>query len=222
MIHHRDAVGHGHRLELVVRDVDHRLLELALQLFELGAHDCPEGRVDIGQRLVEQEDRRLHDRRAADRHALQDVDRKPLRLAVEQRRQLQHLGDSAETAVDLGLGGAAHPRPVGEVLPHRHVGEDRIILEDEADAAPPHRHAGHVALAEKDAAAGRLLHAGDHIHRRRLAAAGRPEQRHELAVGDFEVHRLQRGEVAECLGEVLEVDRAHWCTCRVLAMRFMA
>ena len=32
MVHHRDAVGHGHRLELVVRHVDHGLPELPLQI----------------------------------------------------------------------------------------------------------------------------------------------------------------------------------------------
>ena len=78
-------------------------LNCALQVLQLGAHHRAEGGVDIGQRLVEQEDRRLHDRRAADRHALQDVDRQPVGLAVEQRRQLQQFGDGADAAVDLGL-----------------------------------------------------------------------------------------------------------------------
>ena len=103
MVHDGDAVGHGHGLELVVGDIDHGLPELALQMLQLGAHHGAEGGVDIGQRLVEQEDRRLHDRRAADRHALQDVDRQPVGRAVEQRRQLQQLGDRADAPVDLGL-----------------------------------------------------------------------------------------------------------------------
>ena len=108
MIHHRDAVGHRHRLELVMGDIDHGLLELPLQVLQLGAHHGTERGIDIGQRLVEQEDRRLHDRRAADGDALQDVDRQPVGLAVEQRRELQQLGDRADAAVDLRRRRAAH------------------------------------------------------------------------------------------------------------------
>ena len=43
------------------------------------------------------------------------------------------------------------------------------------------RLAGHVAAAEEDPAAGRELEPADHPQRRRLAAAGRAEQREELA-----------------------------------------
>ena len=122
-----------------------------------------------------------------------------------------------------GLRRAAHLQAIGEILAHRHMREDRVVLEDEADAAPAHRHAGHVAAAEQDAPAGRLLHAGDHVHGRRLAAARRPEQRHELAVLDGEVHGLQRGEVAEFLDQALQADGAHVRPpCLSAAMRFMA
>ena len=43
------AVGHGHRLDLVVGDVDHRDAELALQRPDLGAHLGAELRVEVGQ-----------------------------------------------------------------------------------------------------------------------------------------------------------------------------
>jgi hypothetical protein len=36
--HHGDARGHGHRLELVVRDVDRRRTNALMQLDQLGAH----------------------------------------------------------------------------------------------------------------------------------------------------------------------------------------
>ena len=49
---------------------------------------------------------------------------------------------------------------------------------------------GHVvddALADPEDALGDLLEAGDHAQRRRLAAAGRADEDHELAVLDLEV-----------------------------------
>ena len=54
-------------------------------------------------------------------------------------------------------------------------------------------------------AAGDVLQSGDHPQRRRLAAAGGPDEDHELAVGDIEVH-LFHGLVAvvEHLGDSIE------------------
>ena len=49
------------------------------------------------------------------------------------------------------------------------------------------REPGHVLVVEQDPPAARLDEPRDHPQRRRLAAAGRAEQRHELAVGDVEV-----------------------------------
>ena len=46
----------------------------------------------------------------------------------------------------------------------------------------------HVAAADQDLPAARHLEARDHPQRRGLAAAGRPEQRHQLAGLDREGH----------------------------------
>ena len=54
--HHGDAVGHRHRLDLVVRDVDEGRAEPAMQLGDLGAHVHAQLGVEVGQRLVHQED----------------------------------------------------------------------------------------------------------------------------------------------------------------------
>ena len=62
-LQHDDLVGHGHRLDLVVRHVDHRRLELLVKLADLQPHRATQRRVEVRQRLVEQECRRLaHDR----------------------------------------------------------------------------------------------------------------------------------------------------------------
>ena len=51
-----DAVGQRHRLDLVVGDVDHRRAELLVQALDLAAHLVAQLGVEIGQRLVEQEE----------------------------------------------------------------------------------------------------------------------------------------------------------------------
>ena len=55
-VHHDDLVGHGHRLDLVVGDIDRRRLQPLVQFLDLGAHLHAQLGVEIGERLVEQED----------------------------------------------------------------------------------------------------------------------------------------------------------------------
>ena len=62
-----------------------------------------------------------------------------------------------------------------------------------------------VALAD-------LLETGDHAKRRRLAAAGRADEHHELAVLDRQVERVDRARsVGVDLRDVLELNRASHC-----------
>ena len=68
--HDRDVIGERERLGLVVGDVDEGDAGAALQLLELGAHALAQLGIEIGQRLVEQQDRRLDHQRARERDAL--------------------------------------------------------------------------------------------------------------------------------------------------------
>ncbi len=61
-------------------------------------------------------------------------------------------------------------------------------------------------------AVGRILEPGDHPQRGRLAAARRAEQHEELAVGDLERQVVDRDDVAEALGHMVEHDPGHAAT----------
>ena len=61
---------HGHRLDLVVRHVNRGRADLVLLLDEFVAGRDAQCRVQIGQRLIEQEYPGIADDRAAERHAL--------------------------------------------------------------------------------------------------------------------------------------------------------
>jgi hypothetical protein len=58
------------RLALVVRHVQHGEFQRLLQLADLLAHAPAQLGVEVGQRLVEQQHRRLQHQRARHRHAL--------------------------------------------------------------------------------------------------------------------------------------------------------
>ena len=91
VLHHDDAVGQRQRLVLVVRHVDRRAAELAMDPADLGAGLDPQLRVEVRQRLVHQDQRRLDDDGARDRHPL-------LLAAGELTGQLVRLPGRAERA----------------------------------------------------------------------------------------------------------------------------
>ena len=92
--HDDQPVGHGQRLLLVVRDHHRGQAQLLLQLADLDAHLLPQLGVEIGQRLVEQQDVGLDHERAGERHALLLPARQLARQALRQTfeaHQAQHL-----------------------------------------------------------------------------------------------------------------------------------
>jgi len=93
-----------------------------------------------------------------------------------------------------------------------------IGLEHHADVALARAHQQvalglrHDATADRDAAAGRMLEAGDTAERRGLAAARGAQQHDDLAGRHVEVHPVHGGFARrEPLDEVLDEKRgAHW------------
>src|SRR5213078_435448 len=102
-------------------------------------------------------------------------------------------GEGARGAA-LPLGGrdAAHHQAELHVVLNRHVREQRVALEHHAEAAPLGRQRVEPLVVEPDRARRQRDQAGDAVERRRLAAAGRPEQRDELAALDGERHAVER------------------------------
>src|SRR6266536_5301956 len=190
--HHDDAVGDGQRRLEVVGHVDGRDAELPLQLLQLDPHLRPELGVEIGQRLVEEEHGGREDEGAREGN--------PLLLAAGElrrapARQLPHLHEvegPAHPLGDLALRFAPHPETIGDIVEDGHVGPDSIGLEHHGEPAALRRDLGprsgvvHDGAVDPDLARGWLLEAGDGPERRRLAAAGRPEQGQMLARADRE------------------------------------
>ncbi|MND81108.1 hypothetical protein D3C80_728940 [compost metagenome] len=84
--------------------------------------------------------------------------------------------------------------------------EKRIGLEDHRDIALIGGQHGHILVADQDASVGRMFEAGQHAQRRRLAATGGAEQRHQRAGLDGERQVGNGGESAEGLADILEGD----------------
>ena len=98
VVHDDDAVGHGHRLDLVVRHVHGRRLQPLVQRLDLGAHRDAQLGVEVGQRLVEQEHLRVAHDGAAHRHALALAARQLARKALEVGLEVEDLRRVARRA----------------------------------------------------------------------------------------------------------------------------
>ncbi len=128
--------------------------------------------------------RRLVGQGAGDRHPLLLAARKlpgpPAAEAGEADQGEQFLAPLAP------LGGllAAHRQRELDVVGHRHVAEQRVMLEHEADAPLARPQGGNVPAAEQDGAGVDRHQAGDRPQQGALAAAGGAEQNEKLALLD--------------------------------------
>ena len=86
------------------------------------------------------------------------------------------------------------------------------MLKDEADVAVAGRGAGDVFVLVKDRARVGRFQPGDDPQQRGLARPRRPEQRQQRALLDIQADVVERHEIAEALGDVLD-GNAHATTC---------
>ena len=208
--HHRDARAERHRLDLVVRDVDGRDPETLVEACQLGAHVDAQLRVEVRERLVHQERSRFAHDRAAHRDALPLAAGERAGAAMEELLEPEHPRDVSDAALDLLLRGLPHLEPVGEVLGHGEVGVQSVVLEHHRDVTVTGSEPGDLAVADPDLAVADLLESGEHAKQRRLAAAGRADEHHELTARDREADLVDSHHVPrEDLRHPLELDLGH-------------
>ena len=204
-MHHRDAVGQRQRLDLVVGDVDHGRAELHVQLLDLDPELGAELGVEVGERLVEQEDIDVAHQRPADRDALALAAGQFRRPALEERLDLQESTAAFSTRRAISsLGTPRDAEPEGQVPLRRHPRIERVGLEHHADAAVLGLLPGDVLAVDPDLAGIDVEEPGDGVEQRRLAAARGAEEHDELAGIHLEIEILQHLQVAEGDPEVLD------------------
>ena len=212
LAHDHHAVGQLQRLFLVVGDEDagqaHAVMQAAQPAAQLLAHLG----VQRAERLVQQQQLGLDRQRAGQRHALPLAAGKLRRIAVLQIAELHQLQQAQHPLADLALGHAFRTaldaETEGDVVEHRHVAEQRVVLEHEADIAVARRGSRPPAGNASFSAAGiRPVQAGEDAQQRGLARSRRAEQRQELAVPRRQRHAIQGGEIAELLDDPRQFDR---------------
>ena len=210
-MHDGDPVGEAHRLHLIVGEVDRggpAPLEHAL---ELGPHLQAQQRIEIGQRLVHEQNRRADGEGACHRHKLALPARELAGIALEQQVDVHEGRRSPDAPVDRVPLDLLPVQAEADVPCDGHVREDGVVLEHHGDAAgaagkPATRHP---PPADRDLARGRRLEAGDDAQERGLAATRCTEQDQDLAVTHREVERVQGGVGAEAFLHGADRDVGH-------------
>src|SRR6185369_11370640 len=206
-IHYRDPVGHRERFLLVVGDEDHGQAELALQLLQLELHRLPQLLVERAERFVAKQHPRLDHDGAGQSDALLLAPGELAGTAILVSDELhlrQRIGDLAG---DGGPLHAAHAQAEGNVFTDRAMRKQGVVLEHHSHVALVRRHMGDIDPTDLDDAFGRRLEAGDHAQRRRLAAAGGPQQREEFSFLNAHVDGIDGARAAVIgLGDADNVD----------------
>src|SRR5882762_465639 len=214
-VHQDDAVGDLQRLFLVVGDEDGGDVQVVMQPAQPPPQVLAHLGVERAERFVQEQDLGLHGQRAGERDALALAPRELRRVAVREPVELDQTQQVVHPRVDLFARrprpARPHPQAKGHVLEHRHLPEERVVLEAEAHLAlAGSASRGLLAVDEDFTGIGRGQ-ATDDAQQRGLPAAARTEQRHQLALADLERDPVQGDEAAEALADVAKPD-AHGFT----------
>ncbi|EJZ18176.1 phenol hydroxylase [Rhizobium sp. Pop5] len=206
LVQHHDTIRHRHRLHLVVGDVNDGRLQLAVQALQLRAHLHAERRIEVRQRLVEQDQRRLLDDGPADRHALALAAGKSGRTAVEIVGELQDLGDPFHLPADFRPRHLLQAEGETDVFGNAHMRIERIGLEHHGNAAFVGRHIVDALAIEDKITLVDAFKAGDHAQQRRLATSGRTDEDGEFPVFHRDVDAFDDLERTVEFANVSEID----------------
>jgi hypothetical protein len=172
-----------------VSDEEDRRPGLPPQLEELLAHQQPGLLVERAERLVEQDQARLHDKGTSDTDALAHAAGELRRIALSKIGEAHDPQGARDPPTAFHLGKLRFAQAEADVALDGEPRDRSVLLEHDADAV------GHAAVdrpaLEGDRALGRGGEPGDQFEQGRLAAARRPDHGKELALAQVEVERPQ-------------------------------
>ena len=207
--HDCNPVRHRQGLELIVGDDHSGLGEASQHPLDIAAHGLAQFDIKATQGFVEQKTVGLAHHRARDGDALLLPLRDLVRHPVKDRFQLQHPRHPRNTP-----GGGLRVEPLDmqrehDVVAHGQRRIEGVELEHHCDVTLVGPQVVHALAGYDNIASTRALEAGDNAQSRGLAATGRAQKADDLAGRHREAQVFDRGERAEMLGDVPEIDRRH-------------
>ncbi|MNP28786.1 hypothetical protein D3C76_1217780 [compost metagenome] len=158
-----------------------------MQVLDLHLHVLTQLLVQRTERFIHQHQLWFEHQRSGKRHALLLATGQLTGVALSERVELHHIQHPLDAFADVGLAQVAHTQRERQVLGHRHVRKQRVVLEHHADVAFVRRHVVDRAPGQLDLAGRRGLEACQHHQAGGLAGAGRAEQGQEFAFANIQI-----------------------------------
>ncbi len=184
--YHHDSVCHRHCLFEIMSCIHHRLIDLFLESFQFPGHLLTDLGIQVGQRLVEQQNPGATDQGPPNGHSSQFSAAESLRQAIEDMSDPQVLRDLPDLAIDLLRWDPSQSKRIGKILVGGQMRVKGHILKDHRYIAFPRRDFIDAFLTEVDIALIRSLQTGNQTEQRCLPCSGRTEQAEELPRIDME------------------------------------
>src|SRR5215211_3135835 len=209
-----NAVADLQRLVDMMGDEHRGFAVLLDEADEFGAQIARRHLVEGGERLVAEQDFRLHGESAGDRDALAHAARQRMRIVVLMSGKPEPSEPPAGhrlRALGFGIENFQSEHDIVERGARRH---QPVVLEDDADLAAEERELAKRVVADHlDGAGARRDQSGNEIEHGRLAAAGLAQDCDDLSARDGERQAVNRQEVAapvgaaERLADLVQADR---------------
>ncbi len=184
LTHHHYTIGYFGRLFLVVGHEHAGEFQLFMQLTQPATQLFTHLRIQRAKRFIKQQNLRFYSQRARQRHALFLAAGKLCRITICQMSKLHHLQQFCHFRFDgCGIRALAtwqHRQAKSDIVEHRHMTEQRVMLEHETDLAIARVQAADVGAVEANMPAGLMLQPGDNAQQRGFPGTGRPQQRDHL------------------------------------------
>ena len=133
-----------------MRHVHKRRSRLVVESLQLRAHFHPQLCIQVGKRLVHQQDSWIRRQRPGYRHALLLSSRKLCRIPIGELLDPQQREQFLHPSINLILRPFQILKAKGDVLPYRHMRPERVILEQEPHATLAGRHVHQFVRGEHD------------------------------------------------------------------------
>lgn len=170
LTHHHYTIGYFGRLFLVVGHEHAGEFQLFMQLTQPATQLFTHLRIQRAKRFIKQQNLRFYSQRARQRHALFLAAGKLCRITICQMSKLHHLQQFCHFRFDgCGIRALAtwqHRQAKSDIVEHRHMAEQRVMLEHETDFTVARMQAADVGTVETDMPAGLMLQPGDNAQQR--------------------------------------------------------
>ena len=209
VLHDDDPVAQCHGLGLVMRDIHERRIDSLAQLDDLRTHLVTQFCIQVGQRLIHQEDLRVTDHRTADRDTLSLTAGQSFRFSVEILCDIEDFSDLFHLLIDLILRCIFQFQSKSEIIAHGHMRVQSVALENHGDIAVLRFHIIDKFPIDPQFSAGDLFKTGNHTECRGFSASGRSDKNDKFFVFDRDVDVVNRQDTAAV--DLLQILHNYFC-----------